>query len=96
MPFDVYPFILLNLVLSCVAAIQAPVIMMSQNRQSSRDRLDARHDYEINLKAEMEVMGLHVKVDELRDRQWAALVDLQDRQLKLLERIEAKLGKEGL
>ncbi|MCX6607892.1 MAG: DUF1003 domain-containing protein [Acidobacteria bacterium] len=95
-PFDPYPFILLNLVLSCVAAIQAPVIMMSQNRQSSRDRLDARHDYEINLKAEMEVMGLHVKVDELRDRQWAALVDLQDRQLKLLERIEAKLGKEGL
>ena len=95
-PFDPYPFILLNLVLSCVAAMQAPVIMMSQNRQSSRDRLDARHDYEINLKAEMEVMGLHVKVDELRDRQWAALVDLQDRQLKLLERIEAKLGKEGL
>ena len=95
-PFDPYPFILLNLVLSCVAAMQAPVIMMSQNRQSSRDRLDARHDYEINLKAEMEVMGLHVKVDELRDRQWAALVDLQDRQLKLLERIETKLGKEGL
>ncbi len=95
-PFDPYPFILLNLVLSCVAAMQAPVIMMSQNRQSSRDRLDAQHDYEINLKAEMEVMGLHVKVDELRDRQWAALVDLQDRQLKLLERIEAKLGKEGL
>ena len=92
-PFDPYPFILLNLVLSCVAAMQAPVIMMSQNRQSSRDRLDARHDYEINLKAEMEVMGLHAKVDELRDRQWVALVALQERQLTLLASIEAKLGK---
>lgn len=91
-PFDPYPFILLNLVLSCVAAMQAPVIMMSQNRQSSRDRLDARHDYEINLKAEMEVMGLHAKVDELRDRQWAELVLLQERQLTLLANIEAKLG----
>ena len=60
-PFDVYPFILLNLVLSCVAAIQAPVIMMSQNRQSSRDRLGARHDYEIDLKSEMEVMGLYAR-----------------------------------
>ena len=92
-PFDPYPFILLNLVLSCVAAMQAPVIMMSQNRQSSRDRLDARHDYEINLKAEMEVMGLHAKVDELRDRQWAALVELQERQLNLLGSIEAALTK---
>ncbi len=91
-PFDPYPFILLNLVLSCLAAMQAPVIMMSQNRQSSRDRLDARHDYEINLKAEMEVMGLHAKVDELRDRQWAELVLLQERQLTLLANIEAKLG----
>ena len=93
-PFDPYPFILLNLVLSCVAAMQAPVIMMSQNRQSSRDRLDARHDYEINLKAEMEVMGLHAKVDELRDQQWAELVLLQERQLTLLANIEAKLGSE--
>ncbi len=93
-PFDPYPFILLNLVLSCVAAMQAPVIMMSQNRQSSRDRLDARHDYEINLKAEMEVMGLHAKVDELRDRQWAELVMLQERQLTLLANIEAKLRTE--
>ena len=93
-PFDPYPFILLNLVLSCVAAMQAPVIMMSQNRQSSRDRLDARHDYEINLKAEMEVMGLHAKVDELRDRQWAALLEIQERQLTLLGSIEAALTKE--
>jgi len=89
--FDPYPFILLNLVLSCVAAIQAPVIMMSQNRQSVRDRLDARHDYEINLKAEMEVMGLHAKVDELRATQWAALVALQEEQIALLKNIQAQL-----
>jgi uncharacterized membrane protein len=89
--FDPYPFILLNLVLSCVAAMQAPVIMMSQNRQSARDRMDARHDYEINLKAEMEVMGLHAKVDELRDRQWSELVALQERQLEILRGIEVAL-----
>lgn len=91
--FDPYPFILLNLVLSCVAAIQAPVIMMSQNRQSVRDRLDARHDYEINLKAEMEVMGLHTKVDELRDTQWAALVALQERQIEMLTQIQSQLER---
>ncbi len=91
--FDPYPFILLNLVLSCVAAIQAPVIMMSQNRQSVRDRLDARHDYEINLKAEMEVMGLHTKVDELRDTQWAALVALQQRQIEMLTHIQSHLER---
>ncbi len=92
-PFDPFPFILLNLVLSCVAAIQAPVIMMSQNRQSERDRIDARHDYEINLKAEMEVMGLHTKVDELRDSQWAALVAFQERQIALLLDIQAQLER---
>jgi len=63
--FDPYPFILLNLVLSCVAALQAPVIMMSQNRQASKDRLQAQHDYEVNLKAEMEIIGLHAKLDDL-------------------------------
>jgi uncharacterized membrane protein len=93
--FDPYPFILLNLVLSCVAAIQAPVIMMSQNRQSAHDRLDARHDYEINLKAEMEVMGLHAKIDELRDREWAMLVQMQERQIALLEQIQAQLERRG-
>jgi uncharacterized membrane protein len=93
--FDPYPFILLNLVLSCVAAIQAPVIMMSQNRQSAHDRLDARHDYEINLKAEMEVMGLHAKIDELRDREWATLVQMQERQIALLEQIQAQLERRG-
>jgi len=70
---------------SCLAALQAPVIMMSQNRQSAKDRLDAQHDYEVNLKAEMEVAALHLKLDELRERQWTELLDLQRRQLALLE-----------
>lgn len=71
-PFDPYPFILLNLFLSLVAAIQAPIIMMSQNRQAAKDRLQASHDYEVNLKAEIEIMALHEKMDELRQR------DIQD------------------
>lgn len=85
--FDPFPFILLNLVLSCLAALQAPIIMMSQNRQAEKDRLEAHHDYEINLKAEMEVMSLHEKIDHLRDRQWADLVALQTQQIGLLEQI---------
>ena len=91
-PFDPFPFILLNLVLSCLAALQAPVIMMSQNRQAEKDRLEAHHDYQINLKAELEVMSLHAKVDELRDQQWAELVTLQTRQLELLEQIRDGLA----
>jgi uncharacterized membrane protein len=86
-PFDPYPFILLNLVLSCLAALQAPVIMMSQNRQAAKDRMDAQHDYEVNLKAEMEIMALHLKLDELREQQWAALMSVQERQLDLLQRL---------
>ena len=86
-PFDPYPFILLNLVLSCVAALQAPIIMMSQNRQAAKDRLDAQHDYEVNLKAEMEIMALHLKLDELREQQWATLMSVQERQLELLQRL---------
>ena len=86
-PFDPYPFILLNLVLSCLAALQAPVIMMSQNRQAAKDRLDAQHDYEVNLKAEMEIMALHLKLDELREQQWAALMSVQERPLELLQRL---------
>jgi len=70
--FDPYPFILLNLVLSCLAALQAPVIMMSQNRMAAKDRIDARHDYEVNLKAEMEIMQLHTKIDDLQQRVDAA------------------------
>ncbi len=86
-PFDPFPFILLNLILSCLAALQAPVIMMSQNRQAARDRLDAHYDYEVNMKAEMEIMDLHAKIDKLRDSQWAELIALQQRQVELLEEI---------
>ena len=86
-PFDPYPYILLNLFLSMLAALQAPVIMMSQNRQAAKDRLDAQHDYEVNLKAEMEIMGLHAKVDQLRDSQWAELVALQQKQIELLTKL---------
>jgi uncharacterized membrane protein len=82
--FDPYPYILLNLFLSMLAAIQAPVILMSQNRQSEKDRLSAEHDYEVNLKAEMEIMLLHEKLDLLREKQWEDLLDLQRRQLELL------------
>jgi uncharacterized membrane protein len=92
-PFDPYPYILLNLVLSMVAALQAPVIMMSQNRQAVKDRLDAAHDYEVNLKAELEIMHLHEKVDALRDQQWRELVEMQDRQIDMLSRLlEIRLG----
>jgi uncharacterized membrane protein len=86
-PFDPYPFILLNLVLSCLAALQAPIIMMSQNRQASKDRLDAQHDYEVNPKAEMEIMALHLKLDELREQHLTALAVAQAEQTKLLERL---------
>jgi uncharacterized membrane protein len=82
--FDPYPYILLNLVLSMLAAIQAPVILMSQNRQANRDRLDAEHDYEVNLKAELEIMALHQKLDELREKQWSELIAIQQDQLRLL------------
>ncbi len=89
--FDPYPFILLNLVLSCVAALQAPVIMMSQNRMAVKDRLDARNDYEVNLRAEMEIMRLHEKLDAVRERDWAALLELQREQIEMLRRIQARL-----
>lgn len=82
--FDPYPYIMLNLVLSMVAALQAPVIMMSQNRQSAKDRLDAAHDYEINLKAELEILSLHEKVDALRTEQWKELVAIQQEQIQML------------
>lgn len=73
-PFDPYPFILLNLFLSLIAAIQAPIIMMSQNRQAAKDRLQASHDYEVNLKAEIEIMALHEKLDELRQKDLRELI----------------------
>ena len=86
-PFDPYPFILLNLVLSCLAALQAPVIMMSQNRQAAHDRADAQHDYEINVKAELEIVALHTKLDEIRDAKWTQLMKVQEQQLELLTQL---------
>ncbi len=83
-PFDSYPYILLNLFLSMLASLQAPVIMMSQNRQSLKDRFDAAHDYEVNLKAEREIAALHENLDTLRDTQWNDLVALQREQIALL------------
>lgn len=82
--FDPYPYILLNLFLSMLAAIQAPIILMSQNRQAEKDRLNAEHDYEVNLKAELEIMLLHEKIDALRESQWSELLAIQKEQLKLL------------
>jgi len=88
--FDPYPYILLNLFLSMLAAIQAPVILMSQNRQSQKDRVHAEHDYEVNLKAEVEIMLLHEKIDQLRETQWEELLALQKEQLKLLANLIEK------
>jgi uncharacterized membrane protein len=82
--FDPYPYILLNLVLSMMAAIQAPIIMMSQNRQAAKDRVDATHDYEVNLKAELEIMALHQKIDALREHQWEELIIMQREQIQML------------
>ncbi len=90
--FDPYPYVFLNLVLSMLAALQAPVIMMSQNRQAERDRLDAAHDYEVNLKAEIEIMALHEKLDELRHRELIAYNDRFDRMAEQLARIEARVA----
>ena len=86
-PFDPYPFILLNLILSCIAAIQAPVIMMSQNRQEDRDRKRAEADYKINLKSEIELRQLHQKVDHLLIQQWESMVEIQELQLEVLEEL---------
>lgn len=89
-PFDPYPYILLNLVLSCLAAIQAPVIMMSQNRQEAKDRLRAEHDYRVNLKAELEIRHLHSKLDLLLTHQWQRLLEIQQLQTDLLEEIAGR------
>jgi len=93
--FDPYPFILLNLVLSCLAALQAPIIMMSQNRQSAYDRIDAKHDYEVNVKAEIEILALHSKLDEMREDKWAELVKMQEQQLALLAQLLDREGGAG-
>lgn len=92
-PFDPYPFILLNLILSCLAAIQAPIIMMSQNRQEAKDRKRAEYDYRINLKAELEIRHLHEKMDHLLKHQWERLVEIQQIQIEILNELMKKSGE---
>ncbi len=89
-PFDPYPFILLNLILSCLAAIQAPVIMMSQNRKEAKDRKRAEEDYVVNLKAEIEIRNLHQKLDMLMLEQMKSLFEIQKVQCDLLEQLHQK------
>jgi uncharacterized membrane protein len=89
-PFDPYPYILLNLVLSTLAAIQAPLIMMSQNRQEARDRVRAMHDYQVNLKAELEIRQLHQKLDHLLSHQWERLVEIQEVQMEVLNELRGR------
>jgi uncharacterized membrane protein len=84
-PFDPYPYIFLNLVLSAVAAMQAPVILMSQNRQDAKDRLRSEHDYRVNLKAELEIRQLSAKMDKLLTKQWSTLLKMQQTQIELLK-----------
>ena len=88
--FDPYPFVFLNLVLSMLAAIQAPVIMMSQNRQANKDRLAVAHDYEVNLKAELEIMQLHDKMDQIRSEQLAEILRQQQEQIRQLSSVVQK------
>ncbi len=83
-PADPYPFIFLNLILSCISAIQAPIILMSQNRQEAKDRLRSQHDYRVNLKAELEIRQLHEKIDHILSRQWERLAEIQEIQVELL------------
>jgi uncharacterized membrane protein len=90
-PFDPYPFILLNLILSCLAALQAPVIMMSQHRQETRDRQRSEHDYQINLKAELEIRQLNEKMDHLLIHQGQRLLEIQQVQVELIEEIIEKI-----
>jgi len=84
-PFDPYPFILLNLVLSCIAAVQAPIIMMSQNRQSEKDRVRGEHDYKTDLKAELEIRHINSKIDQLMSHQWQRLLEIQRIQMELMQ-----------
>jgi uncharacterized membrane protein len=93
--FDPYPYIFLNLMLSMLAALQAPVILMAQNRQATRDRLAAGHDYEVNLKAELEIMGLHEKLDRMRSQQLEELLRTQQEQLGLLAQLAGANGRAG-
>ncbi|MFA9215275.1 MAG: DUF1003 domain-containing protein [Candidatus Methylacidiphilales bacterium] len=91
--FDPYPFILMNLILSCIAALQAPIILMSQNRQEEKDRMRGENDYMINLKAEMQIRSLHQKMDLLLEEQIKTLFETQQKQFALLKEINLKLDK---
>ena len=93
--FDPYPFILLNLILSCIAAIQAPIIMMSQNRQEAKDRSRSEHDYKVNLKAEVEIRLLHEKIDHMLMHQNKRLLEIQKVQIELLESISKMIREKG-
>jgi uncharacterized membrane protein len=88
--FDPFPYILLNLVLSCLAALQAPIIMMAQNRQAARDRAQADQDFRVNLKAEIAIMNLHEKIDHLLHTQWERLLELQQVQIDMLTDLEKR------
>jgi uncharacterized membrane protein len=92
-PFDPYPFILLNLLLPCLAAAQAPIILMSQNRQETKDRLRSENDYQVNLKAELEIRHLHEKIDHLLNRQWERLAEIQEIQLEIMQDIAARKAR---
>ncbi|HRG46126.1 MAG TPA: DUF1003 domain-containing protein [Leptospiraceae bacterium] len=91
--FDPFPFILMNLILSCIAALQAPIIMMSQNRQAAKDRIRSDNDYKINLKSEIEIRTLHEKVDHLLLDQWSKMMKIQAMQIEMLEEIKKKMEK---
>jgi len=88
--FDPYPFILLNLILSCLAAIQAPIIMMSQNRMETKDRIRARNDYLVNLKAELEIRNLNERIDNLLTDQWQRLLEIQKIQMDIMNELVEK------
>ena len=88
--FDAFPYILLNLVLACMTVLQAPLIMMSQNRQADRDRLEAQHDYEVNTKAELEIVALHAKLDQIREVTLIDLMKAHEQQLALLAQLMAQ------
>jgi len=93
--FDPYPYILLNLALSCLAALQAPVIMMSQNRQSDSDRVQSKHDYEVNVRAELEILQVHEKINAMRDTELAELAELIKRQDGAIQEINQRLSVRG-
>jgi uncharacterized membrane protein len=94
-PFDPYPFILLNLILSCLASIQAPIIMMSQNRQEQKDRQRSEHDYKVNLKAELEIKLLHEKVDHMISHQNKIMLEIQEIQSDYLSDILSEIKNEN-